>query len=94
MKRSAASANVIEQPEVGILRLRIDWLVNEPQFDSFPRPMVARALLAKAFDLSLESTGMTGTMQMTDRARDLLAGRWCTETIRGFIESAGGSHAL
>ena len=92
MKKSVASADVVEQPEVGILRLRIDWLVDQPQFDGFPRPMVARALLAKAFDLSLESTGMTGTTQMADRARDLLGGRWSTETIRAFIE--GGCHPL
>ena len=91
MKKSLARADVIERPDVGLLRLRIGVLVGT-ELDGFPRPMVARALLAKAFDLSLESTGMTGTTQMADRARDLLGGRWSTETIRAFIE--GGCHPL
>ena len=78
---------LLEMPDAGVLRLRLDWLLDQPELDGFPRSMVARALMTKGLDLSLAATGMNETLKLTERLVDLLGGRWSAESIKTFIET-------
>ena len=73
--------------DVQKLRDRIDQLVTQIG-DDWPSEMLARALVAKACDVSLATKGMPATIWMTQRAEDLLAGHWTRETADLFIETS------
>ena len=92
MRKSSAKVDhldhrLLEMPDAGVLRLRLDWILDQPELDGFPRPMVARAVMAKGLDLSLAAGGMNETLRTAQRLLDLLGGRWSGATVRTFIES-------
>lgn len=68
------------------LRSRIDELVAQIG-DEFPRQKVARALTAKACDVSLEHVGTMATVWMTEHATNMLAGHWAPDTVETFIDT-------
>ncbi len=76
---------LLEEP-TEVLRMRIDRLVSQVG-DEFPKALLAKVLLAKALDLSLEAVGALATISMVYRAGDLLGGRWGPESIKVFLES-------
>jgi hypothetical protein len=65
------------------LRQRIDRVIE--QLDDVPKMMLARALVAKACDMSLDEQGMLATTWLTQRASDLLSGHWSPESIEVYI---------
>ena len=91
MRKSSAKVDhldrLLEMPDAGVLRLRLDWILDRPELDEFPKSMVARALMAKGLDLSLAASGMNETLRTAQRLLDLLGGRWSGATVRTFIES-------
>lgn len=73
------------------LRERIDGLVAQLGKE-VPRQKLARALMAKACDVSLTEVGTMGAIAMTEHATSLLAGRWAPSMIETFIETHLGHH--
>ena len=68
-----------------VVRMRIDKLVAD--LDDVPPATLAKILMAKALDVSLEAVGALATIQMVSRAGDLLGGRWSAETKRLFVST-------
>ena len=68
------------------LRSRIDDLVATLG-DQFPKQKLARALVAKACDVSLADVGPMSTIWMTEHATGLLAGHWSPPSIETFIDT-------
>ena len=95
MKTRALKAELLDLPswpkptrssEAQRLRARVNRLVAQLG-DEFEKPMLARALVAKACNVSLEAVGTLATANMTRHATNLLAGHWSEETESMFIES-------
>jgi len=86
MKSAKVDHLALEVPEPEeVLRVRIDRLVS--QLDAFEKPLVAKALMAKSLDVSLQTMGALATISMVHRAADLLGGRWSEESRKVFIET-------
>ena len=71
--------------ETDILRDAVSKAVADLE-GKFTAKRLARALIAKACDISIANEGPMATVWMTDGATNLLAGRWSTESIEMFIE--------
>lgn len=72
--------------ETQTLRARIDELLGDLERD-FPKQRVARALVAKACDISLIDGGALPTVKMLTGATSLLAGQWVPDNVAMFIET-------
>jgi hypothetical protein len=68
------------------LQSRIDRLVDGIG-DEYGKQTVARALVAKACNVSLAASGSLATMWMLEHASNLMGGRWGPDSIKCFIET-------